>query len=44
MENKVVRLKYIRKHFLVPIVTTSHDPVIVSQAIQAREEQSRGQY
>ena len=44
MENKVVRLKYKRKHFIVPIVTTSHDPVIASQAIQAREEQSRGQY
>ena len=25
MENKVVRLKYIRKHFVVPIVTTSHN-------------------
>ena len=25
MENKVVRLKYIGKHFVVPIVTTSHD-------------------
>ena len=44
MENKVVCLKHIRKHFLVPIVTKSHDPVIASQAIPAREEQSRGQY
>ena len=44
MENKVVRLKYIRKHFVVTIVATSHAPVMASQAIQAREEQSRGQY